>query len=245
MQDGPPKYGCCGRSMGYKPPPGYAPVKCHSCARRERKEWEWRRSWHCCETCCRWFQRTNNKAQFCSSACRLYLRETKLRAKRPTWKTEPSGTRSCAACGYRFNVGKPGRIYCDDCTGGLCRSASRLSAAPCSVCCKPFIHSGLVHRCGDCAFRLNRSKNKRKNKRRSSAPRGERYVLADLIAAAEGICHLCAQPVDLSASGLNPFGPTIDHLVPLSLGGIDCRSNVALAHRICNTRRGNRRLVAA
>ena len=53
-------------------------------------------------------------------------------------------------------------------------------------------------------------------------------------------CHLCRKSVDLTLSGTLPEGPTIDHLVPISAGGTREPENLALAHRVCNVRRGNR-----
>lgn len=38
----------------------------------------------------------------------------------------------------------------------------------------------------------------------------------------------------------HPKAPTIDHVVPLDLGGDDKRANVQLAHFICNSRKSNR-----
>jgi len=53
-------------------------------------------------------------------------------------------------------------------------------------------------------------------------------------------CHLCSQRVDASLSGLDPDGPTIDHVTPLSRGGEHSYANTACAHRRCNLRKGNR-----
>lgn len=50
-----------------------------------------------------------------------------------------------------------------------------------------------------------------------------------------GICHLCRTAVEVA--------PSLDHLVPLSLGGSHTYDNVALAHTLCNVRRGVRELV--
>ena len=52
-------------------------------------------------------------------------------------------------------------------------------------------------------------------------------------------CHICASPVDLTASrkvgvGDWKFGLHIDHLLPLSKGGSDTLSNVRPSHAICN-----------
>jgi len=54
------------------------------------------------------------------------------------------------------------------------------------------------------------------------------------------ICHLCGGVVPNRESRCRPLDPTIDHLIPLSAGGQHVPENVALAHFICNSRRGAR-----
>jgi 5-methylcytosine-specific restriction endonuclease McrA len=36
----------------------------------------------------------------------------------------------------------------------------------------------------------------------------------------------------------DPMSATIDHIIPISLGGRHCAENVQLAHRICNNKKG-------
>jgi len=48
-------------------------------------------------------------------------------------------------------------------------------------------------------------------------------------------CHLCRRRVSRRTASL-------DHLIPIAAGGPHTRTNVALAHRRCNTRRGARGL---
>jgi 5-methylcytosine-specific restriction endonuclease McrA len=65
------------------------------------------------------------------------------------------------------------------------------------------------------------------------------YTLAQ-IAERDGYrCHLpeCGKKVNMALPGSHPMGPTIDHLVPIAAGGLDCLTNVRLAHRSCNCRR--------
>jgi 5-methylcytosine-specific restriction endonuclease McrA len=47
------------------------------------------------------------------------------------------------------------------------------------------------------------------------------------------ICQICLQPVQ-------PPDATLDHIIPLSKGGEHSARNVVLAHRSCNSRKGNR-----
>lgn len=46
------------------------------------------------------------------------------------------------------------------------------------------------------------------------------------------LCGICGEPVEASDA-------TLDHIVPISLGGADQPSNVRLAHSTCNSRRGD------
>lgn len=60
------------------------------------------------------------------------------------------------------------------------------------------------------------------------APEAERFTLDEIYERDGGRCHLCRKPVGRPAA-------TMDHLVPVALGGSHTRANVALAHRSCNS----------
>lgn len=65
---------------------------------------------------------------------------------------------------------------------------------------------------------------------------------SEVIAAARrgrGCCGICGERVDLTVT-CGPKQPTIDHIIPMSRGGWDERHNIQLAHRGCNSRKGNR-----
>ncbi|WP_409347890.1 HNH endonuclease [Nocardia fluminea] len=53
-------------------------------------------------------------------------------------------------------------------------------------------------------------------------------------------CGICARPVERSRCAPDPLSASVDHIVPVSLGGDHTRANVRLAHLRCNIRRGNR-----
>lgn len=55
-----------------------------------------------------------------------------------------------------------------------------------------------------------------------------------------GRCQLCHSMVDRALPPSHRMGPTIDHIVPVTKGGAHLYTNVQLAHRSCNSRRGNR-----
>ncbi|HEX9817090.1 MAG TPA: HNH endonuclease [Candidatus Thermoplasmatota archaeon] len=51
-------------------------------------------------------------------------------------------------------------------------------------------------------------------------------------------CKLCGQPVDPLLPFDDPMRPSLDHIVPKSLGGTNARHNLRLTHHVCNHLRG-------
>jgi hypothetical protein len=64
--------------------------------------------------------------------------------------------------------------------------------------------------------------------------------LAELVERDNGTCQLCGQVVRADAKFPHPMSPSVDHIVPLSLGGPHIAENLQLAHLVCNIRKGNR-----
>jgi hypothetical protein len=56
------------------------------------------------------------------------------------------------------------------------------------------------------------------------------------------VCHLCGRPIDRSLKFPDSFSRSIDHLIPVSLGGSDSFDNLLPAHLGCNIARSNREL---
>lgn len=54
------------------------------------------------------------------------------------------------------------------------------------------------------------------------------------------MCHLCGEPIPRQESWPSPMFGTIDHVVPLALGGKHEYANCKPAHLTCNTRKGAR-----
>ena len=59
------------------------------------------------------------------------------------------------------------------------------------------------------------------------------------------ICGICEMPVDKTLQFPDQQSPSLDHVVPLSLGGEHSRANSRISHWICNVRRGAERLEAS
>jgi 5-methylcytosine-specific restriction endonuclease McrA len=93
--------------------------------------------------------------------------------------------------------------------------------------------------CSGCRSKWMSAHNAKKNHARRAA--GPKVISVYDLAIRDGQrCHLCRRLVDMALKGTAKWGPTIDHLVPVSRGGTNDPANLALAHRYCNTRRSNR-----
>lgn len=85
-----------------------------------------------------------------------------------------------------------------------------------------------------------RDRYHRRRARKSGASTGAPVELA-IIAERDGWrCHLCRKRVGKKVRWPHPRSASLDHLVPLSVGGAHDPANVRLAHLVCNTRKGNR-----
>jgi hypothetical protein len=167
----------------------------------------------------------------------------------------------CSGCGdpYTQLSGRPGQKYCSTACRdsappppGLCKDCGtptpRTSWRGIALCdvCRPVRAAALKERqrLATIQWRKDHPEHDRDKARRRRALKldlpVERYTTEE-IAERDGYrCGICRGPVDMTLSGLDDWGPTVDHVTALVNGGHDVRSNVQLAHRICNTKKGAR-----
>ena len=91
--------------------------------------------------------------------------------------------------------------------------------------------------CRSCAQQKRTSAEQR---RRGAERNGDKGITWRKVAECNGwACHLCGEPVkQVAGTAHEPKGATVDHIIPIALGGPHTWDNVALAHRRCNTARG-------
>jgi len=186
---------------------------------------------------------------FCSSQCAQRYRSTKLdraqRRKVSEWAAARPD-RKCVGCGVAYSPRLDKQQYCST----ACRQqnyrgkkkrdpdTARGSLGQCIECGADFTKVSSAHKwCSPlCRGRGSSRATKRRRRNIVAGCRGSQNDYADVeIFERDGWrCHLCGKKIRRDVDRRRPSGATIDHLVPLSLGGADVRENVAAAHRACN-----------
>lgn len=165
----------------------------------------------------------------------------------------------CASCGDLFHTRRKDQRFCSIPCANRDRALNRVDVGPCADCGADQDVTGRGLRlCALCRKIRRKARQDRwaaknpdklaqhyviKARRRRAIKLGlpaEKYTLAEIAERDGRVCQLCDDPVDMLLSGLDTWGPTIDHVIPISKGGPDTRENVQLAHRRCNEIKGAR-----
>ncbi len=79
----------------------------------------------------------------------------------------------------------------------------------------------------------------RKHAFRTQSPKRSRATFRALIAERdEWVCGICNKSVDPNTKHPDPMYGSIDHIVPIAIGGSSDDENLQLAHLVCNLRKG-------
>lgn len=188
---------------------------------------------HCGLTTQRKKRRNEPVRSFCSQACYDAYRNKNVsdRGGLDCGAHTKIGFANCAGCGRLFVT-----------TNGSMAAARRGRGVACSdECRRAYVarksrESWPEHyeRYKDAHFR-----SAHRYKARKAAAFVEDVEVAVLGARDRWKCHLCGKAVDRNAKQRGDR-PSIDHLVPLSLGGEHSYANTALAHQRCNAGKSNR-----
>ena len=79
-----------------------------------------------------------------------------------------------------------------------------------------------------------------RRKRLLANAKSEPYLRESIFERDGWKCGLCDEPIDPELKWPDTRSPSIDHVIPLSLGGDDTPANVQAAHLTCNVSKGNR-----
>ena len=167
-----------------------------------------------CEWCGTPFETTIPNKKYCSEDCSY---KGNLKMKREQWADAYiPHTHICRECGTEFTT------TCGDMRSEFC----------CITCAeineRRREHATLRHK------ELMRVKKTLREKQLARAF-VEEVSYEKLYARDSGICQICGLPVHPVKGIDNSWDGTIDHIVPISVGGKHSMSNCQLAHRICNS----------
>ena len=207
--------------------------------------------------------RARNSRQFCTRPCmsKWFVKKKSEDAA----AARSSSARACRQCKCDISHRKPQAkfcsVFCSDVSRGA-RLAEPLAPVECALdgcevvftpnrrgtkCCSE--NHGQIH-----WNRVSRAEGRQKpspwNERRKASYHQRRALKrqlpadnirpADVYERDEWVCGLCSAPVDRNLTWPDPLSPSLDHILPLSLGGHHTMANVQLAHLSCNVRKGNR-----
>lgn len=219
-----------------------------------------------CVICGKHFNADRHSKMCCSSKCaQIKARQTRWKDYVPKTKRERViYQRECLWCGTPFETPYPKHKYCTpECTHNgnlrLKREQWAEQYVPrthiCKECKTEFTtecgnkHS--VFCCQACAEKYDRRQEHQSDrhkaymkeaKRRREKQLRQQYtepVSYDALYRRDhGVCQICGMAVHPDKFCDDSWGGTIDHIVPLSVGGKHSMSNCQLAHRICNSLKG-------
>lgn len=112
----------------------------------------------------------------------------------------------------------------------------RFVAGSCPVCGDAFVvlaWTGVRFCSRPCARKADRELYQG----RLRAARTERVYRRKVFERDGWVCRLCLKAVDRDAVVPADLAPTVDHILPLALGGLHEYANVQCAHFICNSRK--------
>jgi len=241
----------CRRGVEWKPgrgrPPSFCSWTCEKAARRIRRQVDPERRMKDSVRGAAWREANRND--------RLVRQRLRWRLRHPP-EIVPAFCPGCQTWWFRGpRSGSPKRAldyFCRSCSAKAAYRFDRqdhperysyvprpLRAGRCKECGGSFERPGGARYCGpacrDRAGRRSAEHRRRRSHRERIVARGDRFTTLELAERDRWRCHLCGRKVwrdDWS----------IDHLVPICAGGLHTWDNVALAHWICNVRRGARPL---
>lgn len=144
---------------------------------------------------------------------------------------------TCIGCGVLKASRYPSANRCKVCAPKGSYVVRRERPMQCKQCGVTFVGKWkrLCLPCSESNARAFRHRNKAK---RNALARGRPFSAADIFERDGWRCHLCGKACDRKAKVPHNKAATIDHLIPVSDGGLDDPLNVATAHFICNSKRG-------
>ena len=211
-----------------------------------------------CETCGKELKQYSGQAKYCDTNCRPrckvdgcskpfrsvdgYCGMHKVRIDRHgttdvehTWTPE-SDTYTCQACKKTFGAGGGSRKYCS----GRCQRLGHVYGDNIPP---------IDFECAQCGVLVKRDRFEKLKQNPSRKMCDEcsqdryskyRWFKNEVHKAGKADCGICGTPIDMSLKWPDVQSFSVDHIIPVSLGGSHDRENLQPAHLSCNARKSNR-----
>lgn len=197
-----------------------------------------------CPQCNREYKTTHKHQKTCSKKCMaLSFQKPKTKEVKTIYKCVDCGLtlerygKRCIECNKKKNREKSYQSF-------LIRPFHERSCKWCGALFTPERLCGNYECCCPEHKELWAKSMKKSDKHNRKAKIRKAYVapvsIRDIYQRDKGICQLCGKKVNLKDEWPSLMCASIDHIIPLSLGGTHEPKNVQLAHFMCNTLKGNR-----
>lgn len=245
---------CCGTAFVGQDSKKYCSADCKHRAKLERLRNRERKVYTKTCACCGKTYQTHHIEQItCSKSCMGMAMRKPEKPKKPRIAATP---RQCDVCGKEFI--SRANTTCQSCKSKASYAAldpidrqalsmRQLESRKCKWCGKeftPIYKSKHYSCCCEEHALLKQKEGKKIQKRNRKAKRRKAYVapigLRTVFRRDKGICQLCGKPVSPNTHWPNRMCASLDHIIPLALGGTHEPKNVQLAHHACNSAKGTK-----
>ena len=209
----------CGKEIYGKNHHGKEKVYCNiECVKAGRKQY----GFVICFECGEEFKETRGRPnKFCSRRCSaIYTAREKATQKAEKEKTNPITNEEIRKAIERLNT--------------LTNRAKK--ERQCTYCGKWFVSIAGSETCSDECRRKRENYIKSKRIKKNGKP-DNTITLPRLFEKYNGICNICGKQISFECSRESGDYPSIDHIKPISKGGLHRWNNVQLACRSCNIKK--------
>ncbi|MFJ6434758.1 HNH endonuclease [Streptomyces sp. NPDC091416] len=120
----------------------------------------------------------------------------------------------------------------------------RVFLTTCTICKKLFATPYTISTCSTPCTRAKRRATRREEEHRRRARERQAFVAPvdrqRIFERDRWRCHICNKKIRRTAHAPHPLSPSIDHVIPLAVGGTHEPANVRAAHFLCNALKSDR-----
>lgn len=181
-----------------------------------------------CACCGKLFLPPKKGQRFCNKKCRVaYLISAKKKA--------------CRFCGIEFYPHKSDDEFCSrKCCNNFFKRTVGVGDKQCARCGTAFSSrkKNAMFCSDDCRIKTN--KDLRRFRARDQEIGCKSITIAAVGARDGWICGICGKYIPIADNPNSNEAPSLDHIIPISKGGLHSWDNIQIAHRVCNSRKSSK-----